>query len=414
MNVTLADYDPAAAAEMQDPFTGWARARLEAPVFFTPQHDVWWVSRHDDIKAILEDPATYSSRDSFKTPPPPEDLAPLLGGLPWEHTIAAQDPPEHSRLRRLAQIAFTPKHTAGREPVIREIANRHIDAFPKSGAFDLVSAFGQPMPLEVITRIVGAPVEHAPQLRRWTDVFFRLIGSGSTLDEQARASLYAEIRELMVYCRELIDERRREPRDDLATDLVLARTDEGEPRLSDVELTAVIISLFVAGNETSASMISQSLYCLLTHPEQWKEVQADPSLIPAAVEETLRFCGPVKGIQRTTTRPTTIGDVDLPKGAQLYLLLGSAGRDANIWDDADSFDIHRKQLSQHVAFGRGLHFCLGAPLARLEGRIALECLIDRVPDISLATGAITYGDFVRVLSPAELLVDCNAAGSDAR
>jgi cytochrome P450 len=297
--------------------------------------------------------------------------------------------------------------------VIREITNRRIDAFPEDGAFDLVSTFSQPVPLEVITHIVGAPAEHAPQLRHWTDVFFRLVGSGSTIDEAERTKLYEEIRDLMLYCRDLIEDRRREPQDDLATDLIFAQTEDGDPQLSDVELTAVIISMFVAGNETSASMITQSLYCLLTHPEQWAEVKADRSLIPGAVEETLRYCGPVKGIQRTTTRPTQLGDVELPEGAQLYLLLGSAGRDADTWEDADSFDIHRKQLSRHVAFGRGLHFCLGAPLARLEGLIALECLIDRVPDIRLA-GDITYGDFVRVLSPLELLVECGDAPRGAR
>jgi cytochrome P450 len=409
----FADYDPASSSETQDPFPGWSRARSDAPVFYTPQHDVWWVSKQEDIKSVLGDPATYSSRESFKTPPPPDDLAPLLGGLPWEHTIAAQDPPEHSRLRRLAQVAFTQKHTAGRATVIREITNRRIDAFPLDAPFDLVSAFSQPVPLEVITHIVGAPAEHAPQLRHWTDVFFRLVGSGSTLDDAERASLYGEIRELMLYCRDLIDDRRREPRDDLATDLVFAETDDGDPQLSDVELTAVIISLFVAGNETSASMITQALYCLLTHPDQWQELKDDASLIPAAVEETLRYCGPVKGIQRTTTRETRLGDVELPARAQLYLLLGSAGRDDEAWDDADVFDIHRKQLSQHLAFGRGLHFCLGAPLARLEGRIALECLIERVPDIRLAS-EITYGDFVRVLSPVELLVDRGTSREHAR
>jgi cytochrome P450 len=400
----LIDYDPAALTEMQNPFPGWQRIRNEAPVFYTPQHDVWWVSRYDDVRGVLEDPAMYSSKNSFRTPPPPPDLAPLLGGLPWEHTIAAQDPPEHSRLRRLAQVAFTPKHTAGREPEIRAITNRRIDDFPSGGRFDLVPAFSQPIPLEVITRIVGAPAEDAPQLRRWTDAFFRLVGSGSTLDDDQRAHLYREIRELMLYCRAFIDHRRSEPRDDLGTDLIFAQTDAGDPQLSDVELTAVIISMFVAGNETSASMISQSLFCLLTHPEQWEEVKADRSLIPAAVEETLRFCGPVKGIQRTATRDTVLGGVEIPAGAQLYLLLGSADRDDEKWSDPDSFDIHRPQLSQHVMFGRGLHFCLGAPLARLEGRVALECLIDRVPDIRLAD-EIKYGDFVRVLSPVQLLVE---------
>jgi cytochrome P450 len=408
--MTTFDYDPAAPSETQDPFPGWAKARSEAPVFFTPQHDVWWVSRYDDIRAVLGDPTTFSSRASFKTPPPPPDLAELIGALPWEHTIAAQDPPEHSRLRKLVQTAFTPKFLARREPDIREITNARIDAFPPSEIFDLVTSFSQPIPLRVITRIVGAPDEDSQQLRHWTDVFFRLIGSGSTLDEDVRRSLYSDISDLVVYCRAFLDERSREPRDDLASELVAAQIEDGS-RLSEAELIAVIISLFVAGNETSASMISQALFCLLTHPTQWDEVRADPALIPQALEETLRFCGPVKGIQRTTTCATELGGVEIPAGAQLYLLLGSSGRDDAKWEQPDEFDIHRGSLSQHLMLGRGLHFCLGAPLARLEGRIALEQLIERVPGIRLAPGEeIKYGDFVRVLSPVELLVEAPTVG----
>jgi cytochrome P450 len=396
-------YDPAASTEMQDPFPGWQWARHKAPVFYSAKHDVWWVSRYEDVRDVLRSPDTYSSRGSLKTPAPPPGLEDILGGLPWEHTITAQDPPDHTRLRRLGQVAFLPKHVADREPMIRSIINRYIDAFPTDGSFDLVTAFSQPIPLEVITRIVGAPVADAHRLRKWTDAFFQLIGSGATLEAGRLAHLYEQIRELMEYCRELIDSRRGAPQDDVASDLIHARGEDGEPRLSDVELTSVIISLFTAGNETSASMISQSLYCLLSNREQWGAVRADHSLIPAAVEETLRFCGPVKGIQRTAVRESTIGGVTVPKGVQLYLMLGSTGRDDQHWADPDVFNIHRHGLSQHLMFGKGLHFCLGAPLARLEGRVALECICERVPDIQLA-GPIIYGDFVRVLSPASMEV----------
>jgi cytochrome P450 len=396
-------YDPASPAESQDPFPGWAWARANAPVFYTPQHNLWWVSRYDDIRTILERTDVFSSRGALNTPPPPPDIAALLEGLPWEHTITSQDPPEHTRLRRLVQVAFTPKHVAGREGMIREIVERRLDLFPRGEPFDLVSVFSQPIPLEVITRIVGAPVEDAPQLRRWTDTFFRLIGSGGTLAADEVHALYREMHEMMEYAKAFIADRRAQPRDDLGTDLIFATTEEGDPQLSEIELIAVIMSLFTAGNETSASMISQSIFCLLSHPDQWEEVKRDPSLIPAAVEETLRFCGPVKGIQRTTTVDTTVGGVDIPAGAQVYLLLGSSGRDDEKWQGPDDFDVHRRNLSQHLMLGRGLHFCLGAPLARLEGKVALECIVERAPDLELA-GPIVYGDFVRVLSPVELLV----------
>jgi cytochrome P450 len=396
-------YDPAAAKEMQDPFPGWQWARQNAPVFYSSKNDVWWVSRYEDVREVLRSPEKYSSRGSLKTPAPPPELVEILGGLPWDHTITAQDPPDHTRLRRLGQVAFLPKHVADREPMIRAIVNRYIDSFPTGQPFNLVTAFSQPIPLEVITRIVGAPVRDAQRLRQWTDAFFQLIGSGATLEAERLAHLYEQIHELMVYCSELIEDRRVAPQDDVASDLIQARGEDGEPRLSNVELTSVIISLFTAGNETSASMISQSLFCLLSNRQQWDEVRNDHSLIPAAVEETLRFCGPVKGIQRTASCESTIGGVVVPKGAQLYLMLGSTGRDDERWAGPDDFDIHRPGLSQHLMFGKGLHFCLGAPLARLEGRVALECICERVPDIQLA-GPIVYGDFVRVLSPASMEV----------
>ena len=405
----LIDYDPAALSEMQNPFPGWARARAEAAVFYNERDDVWWVSRYDDVRRVLEDHATFSSRNSFRTPPPPPDLVEVLGALPWKHTIAAQDPPAHTRLRRLVQTAFTPKFLTAREPDIRAITNRRIDGFPEGKPFDFVTEFAQPVPLQVITRIVGAPEEDGLQLRHWTDAFFRLVGSGSTLSEEARRALYIDIRDLTVYCRGLLDDRRRNPEDDLASELVQAQIEDGS-RLNEAELIAVITSLFVAGNETSASMLSQALFCLLAHPTQWAEVKADPTLIPKAIEETLRYCGPVKGIQRTATADTELGGVDIPAGAQLYLLLGSAGRDEDAWERPDEFDIHRGRLSQHLMLGRGLHFCLGAPLARLEGRIGLEQVVARVPDIALTEDAITYGEFVRVLSPVRLMVETPRLG----
>lgn len=402
------EYDPAAQSEMQNPFLGWSRARHEAPIFYSSKHDVWWVSRYDDIARVLADPITFSNGNALKAPEVPPDLAAITGGLPWEHTLTVMDPPDHTRLRRLFQLALTPRFIAEREAAIRQIADDLIDAFPVGQPFDFVTSFGQPLPLYVITEMVGAPRSDAPLFRTWTDAFFKFLGSGAALTEDEKEYLVGEIRELMLYCRDFIEERRASPKDDLATQFIFATTDEGEPSLTGAELSAAIISLFAAGNETSASLISQTMHSLLRRPDDWASVKSDGSMIPLVLEESLRYTGPVKGVQRTVMNDCEVGGVNLAAGQQLYLLLGSAGRDENFWDDADEFDPHRPDLNQHLAFGKGIHLCVGAPLARLEGRVSLTALTERVPDLRLhGDRGIVFGDFVRVLSPVEMRVQAD-------
>lgn len=399
-------YDPTAADELIDPFPGWARARSVEPVFYSPEYDIWWVSKWTDVVDVLRSPETFSSAHVFDTPPPPADIAPrFVTGLPWEHTIASQDPPEHARLRELVQRALTPKLVAGREGDIRSIANDLLDRFPKQGRVDLAAEYGQPIPLTVITRMLGAPDKVAPRLRHWTDVSFKLLGSVSSLPPELLRSYYADTADCVEYCLEFIAERRREPGDDLATELINARTEDGSSRMSDAELIGTLLSLLKAGNETTASLISKSVYLLLQYG-LWADVVADPSLIAKVLEETMRFSGPVKGVQRTAISDTVVGGVPIPAGSQLYLLLGSAGRDTDVWPDADEFDPGRKDVNKHVGLGRGIHFCVGAPLARLEARIAIEELAHRHPELRLAGDQpIDYHPMYLVHSPYRLNVE---------
>lgn len=401
-------YDPTAPAELLDPYQGWARAREEAPVFYSPQHKVWFVMKWQDVAMILRDPDTFSSAHAFDTPPPPADLAQRFPtGLTWEHTIASADPPDHSRLRQFAQRALTPKLVADREPDIRALANSLLDEFPREGEVDLVKAYSEPLPLMLITRLVGAPDEDIPKWRRWTDSNFRLMGSTATsaLSPTEFQALYEDAADLVDYCRAFIDERRRAPRDDLASRLIHDRAEDGSPCLSEAELVGVIASLFRAGNETTASLIAKSVYTLLL-TDRWSEVVAEPALLPRAIEETMRFLSPVTVAQRTARREAMVGGVDIPAGAQLILYLGSADRDGDIFSDPDTFNPGRDGLGNHLGFGRGIHFCVGAPLARLEARIALEELSRRYPHLTLASGeAITYHQMYMVHSPASLRVE---------
>jgi cytochrome P450 len=183
-----------------------------------------------------------------------------------------------------------------------------------------------------------------------------------------------------------VEDRRANPRGDLTSDLVHARSDDGEPSMSTSEVISVISGVVAAGSDTTSILLAYAVWLLLTHPETWEAVKADPARVPRVVEETLRVRNPVRGLRRVSTRPTTLGGVDIPEGATLYVHVGSANRDESVFDDPDAFDVSRPNLSEHVGFGKWTHFCLGAPLARLEARVALECLIERVPGMRLAPG----------------------------
>jgi cytochrome P450 len=406
-HTAVLDYDPTTPEAARDPYPGWARARAEAPIFYTPDHGIWWVTRYADIATILKDPETFSNQGALETPSPPADLAHHFEqGAPWEHTILVHDPPDHTRLRKLAQYAFTPRYVARREDEIRTIANGLVDAVIADREADLVHSYSEPLPLIVISRILGVPDEDRARLRSWTETFFTIVGAGWGMSEEQQRPLWEHMLSFMEYGNALIEDRRANPGDDLITELIAARTEDDEPSLTTIELLAIIQSLLTAGNETSASLIAKAIYYLLRNRDQWDAVREDASLIPAAAEETMRYCGPVNGVRRRVTKDTTLGGVELPKGARLFLALSSSGRDPDTWPDPERFDITRKDLSQQLGLGRGTHFCLGAPLARLEAKVALEVITQRMPDLRISAGEeIEYYELIRVHSPKRLRVE---------
>lgn len=389
----LAGYAPLSDEQLRNPFPIYAKARREAPVFFDPALGVWSVTRMDDVLTVLRDPAGFSSVDTFEMRRSrlPEDLAARWPDSMWRpRMLVATDPPEHTSLRKLMQAAFTPRRVAMLEPFIRETCDGLIDGFAGRPRVDLMKEFANPLPLRVITRILGFDEDRAPRLRRWTeDLLVMMTPAGDhDPDELADAETIARMERMLDVVeetKELIEARRREPRDDVISALVEA-ADADRVDLDDDELVILSLELALAGNDTTANLITHTVGFLLADRDQWEELLADRELVPRAVEEGLRRRSSSKGLFRRTTREVEVGGVTIPKGDIIHVLFSAAGHDEAYFEEPERFDIHRPNSNEHVGFGRWTHFCLGAPLARLETRIALEALLERLPDLHEVPG----------------------------
>lgn len=370
-----------APEQLRDPYPTIARAHREAPVFFNAAFDLWVVTRYDDIWTVLKDNDRFTSSASVSvgTEVSDEVKAILAEGWGEVDTLVTNDPPAHTRFRSLVNKAFTPRRVAGREDRIRELAGGLVDTFIDKGRVDIVEAFAVPLPLTVIAEILGIPTADMPKFKKWSDdITARLMPLPPEAQIECARSLVA----FQHYMSAMLDEREKAPRDDMLTDLLNARIEGVEP-LARGEMLNMIQLLLVAGNETTTSLIGSMVGLYLDRPDEWRAIGADPGLAPAAVEEALRMESPVQGLFRSTTEEVELGGVLLPKGAHLQLLYGGGNRDASEFPEPDQFRPGRPNGASHLAFGGGVHFCLGAALARLEGRIALETLTQRLPDIRL-------------------------------
>jgi hypothetical protein len=362
--LTYSPFDPEV---MADPYPVYRELRDHAPVYWSSQASCWVLSRYDDVCAALADPATYSSASGIFPTPPGVDMTDLF--LPM---LIMSDPPRHTQLRHLVSKAFTPRRIAELETHIHTIVDDLLDQVPETGPWDFVSGFAGPLPAIVIADMLGVPRKDRDQFRTWSTT---LIQSNPTRGEfgpglDAAAALYE-------YFSAFLTERRAHPRDDLMTALVQAEVD-GE-HLSDDELLGFCLLLLVAGHETTTNLLSNSAVILAQHPESRRQLAANPDLVPTSVEELLRYDSPVQGLARTLTRQVDLHGQRMKADDTVLLLFGSANRDDHAFPDADHFDINRRPERQ-VAFGRGIHFCLGASLARLEARVALQALLARHHD----------------------------------
>jgi len=360
-------FNPFDDATRRDPYPLFARARREVPVFRHQGLPVSSVFRHADVLAILRDPQTWSN----EFPPPPGFDA---DDLPRSMLIV--NPPEHTRLRGLVSQAFTPRRVKQLVPRIEAIAHELLDDALEKRTVDLVEALTYPLPVIVIAEMIGVPAEDRAQFKLWSDALVAPLGS--VFFAPPSPAMIAEQRriraELEAYFVRLVEERRRVPKDDLLSALVQAEL-EGS-RLSFQELLSMLILLLVAGNETTTNLIGNAALELLAHPAALAAVRRDPSLVPTAIEEVLRFASPVQMDPRLATRDVTIRGTTIPADEFVLCWLGAANRDEDVFERPETFDVGRERNS-HLSFGFGPHYCLGASLATLEAEVAVRVLLAR-------------------------------------
>lgn len=380
------EFDPLAhPRQLANPGLALREARASAPLFFMPQYGLWVMTRYEDVREAFRDSETYSNASTIRVPDVPPEYADRLAHFPVKHAQpAGLDAPEHTRIRKIAQQGFTQSMVRTYEPDMRKIATRAIDGFIADGHADIVTGYAEVIPMQIAALMLGASIDDVPKLRQWMRDSIDLMIE--TLEGERMFALCERMIEFDRFMRDLIAERREQPRDDILSLLVHAKTEDGEPALSEGELIGLASVSLTAGTDTTGGLIGRIFHQLLSDRSRWEEVLAGRELVVPAIEETLRMFGIVHSLVRTTTREVEVAGVTLPKGAPVMLQLDSANHDGSVFEDAESFDLHRSkaELANHLAFGKGAHFCIGAPFARPMAKVALETMLDRIPDLRLA------------------------------
>ena len=371
-----------------DPYPLYHRLRSDDPVRWDAPLNAWVVTRYADIQSALGDARLSAERINLATEWLPEAMRETLG--PVFRALSRQmlflDPPDHTRLRGLVNKAFTPRVVQGMRPRIQAIVDDLLDAVQEAGRMDVIQDVAYPLPAIVIAEMLGVPPEDRDQFRIWSDDFGALIGrSDLTLDGATRA--LRGVAEFMDYFRDIVARRRASPRDDLMQALIAAE-DRGDA-LTEEELLANCVLLLAAGHGTTTHLIGNGLLALLRNPDQLRKLRDDPSSIAAAVTELLRYDSPVQATGRVAAQELPIGARRVGVGEGVILVLGAANRDPEQFADPDRLDIGRRE-NRPIAFGHGIHFCLGAPLARIEAQIAFATLLRRLPGLRLETDVLEW------------------------
>ncbi len=373
----------------QNPYPLYARMRREHPVYRSSQ-GIWYLTRYADVEAALHDLRLSSDREralrAWAARRGVMERVSRLGQRMGRSMLSA-DPPDHTRLRRLVNKAFTARRVQGLRPRIEAIVAELLDAAIAAGpTMDLIAALAYPLPITVICELLGVPRSDRGRIRAWSRLFVDEAMSPYLTEEGiGRAELAVE--EFDGYLRDLIRRRRAQPADDILSALLTAA--ERGDQLTDDELVATCFLLLVAGHETTVNLIGNGTLTLLRHPDQLRRLQQDPTLIRPAVEELLRYDSPVQAVSRVVAEPLEVGGCTLSDGDLVLPMLGAANHDPDRFGDPDRLDLSRRD-NRHLSFGNGSHFCLGAPLARLEGEVAIGALVRRLPRLRLDTDSLQW------------------------
>lgn len=375
-------FNPLSPEFRTNPYPFYDLLRANVPVFHWDVWNIWFLSRYEDCNALLRDPR-LGHGDQWGTPPPQQRALVEMQSR-W---LLMKNPPDHRRLRSLVHKAFTPRRVEQMRQQIQAITDSLLDRVQATGQADLIADVAYPLPVTVIAEMLGIPAQDHDQFHAWSDDLARSLDLIDVPEVYDRASRSAEA--LTDYLREIAAVRRRQPQDDLLSALILA--EEGEGRLSEEEVYATCALLLIAGHETTINLIGNGLLALLQHPDQLHRLRQNPDLIHTAIEEMLRYDSPVQLTSRISFEPIELDGQTIPAYQQVAFLLGAANHDPACFAEPHHFDIGRDP-NPHLAFGNGIHYCLGAPLARMEGAIAINTLLRRLPDLALAADNPEYRD----------------------
>jgi cytochrome P450 len=361
--------DETTAGLLPDQYVWHREMRAATPVWYDDERRMWHVFRYDDIQRVTTDFGLFSSDYQRLIPPERRKGA---------SSLLASDPPLHRKLRGLATQAFTPQAVAALEPRIRAIVSARLDAVSADGQMDVIRDLADPLPVTIIAELLGIPAEAHADFKRWSDAVIIAGGQDPVAAMSGQQRYLPELAAYSEYFTSLIEQRRAQPENDLISQLTLAQID-GE-HLTQAELLAFCSLLLIAGNETTTNLIGAAMLCLEAYPAAWAQLRADPSLIPSAIEEVLRYRSVAKAVIRVTAADTLLAGQAIPANSLVIAWITSANHDSTQFSDPERFDITRAP-NRHLSFGHGIHYCLGAPLARLETRIALELMLQRFAQI---------------------------------